>query len=193
MPRLFIAIDFPSDIQDQLLELCDFSLNSASWVEHFHLTVQFVGEVDQIMFEEIKETLAEIQEPAFSITLRGLGFFPPRKQPRVLWVGIEKNEALHHLKVKIDHRLQGLRLSPDKRKFHPHITLARLNNPSDDEVGAYLSRYSLFKTNPIPVAEFSLFSSFLSSHGAIHTEEARYLLSRKNKTNWNSVDHTRDS
>ncbi len=151
-----------------------------AWVntEQFHLTIQFIGEVDELLFDDIREGLSEIHEPTFSISLQGVGFFPPRKQPRILWVGIEKNDALRHLKKKIDHRLERLRLSLDKRKYQPHITLARLHNTFADEVGTYLFRYNLFKTNPVQITEFALYSSLFSSHGAVHTLEASYSLSQ---------------
>lgn len=178
MPRLFIAIDFPEFIKEQLLELYDLSIDSANWVdsEQLHLTLRFIGEVDGILFDDIRETLSEIRESAFSIAFKGVGFFPPRKHPRVLWAGIDKNDALHQLKKKIDHKLERLRLPADKRKFHPHITLARLKNTPLDTVGTYLCQYNLFKTESFPVKEFSLYSSLLSSQGAIHTQEALYPL-----------------
>ncbi len=181
MPRLFISLNFPTHIEEQLLELCDFSLESASWVDpdHLHLTLRFIGEVDGVMFDDILHALREINIPTFSLSLKEVGFFPPRKKPRILWAGVEKNDTLLLLRNKIDNRLRRLQLPPDKRKFHPHITLARLKNGSAQEVGMYLSQYNLFRTKPFPVTEFSLYSSVLTPRGAIHTQEATYPLLEK--------------
>ena len=91
MQRLFIALDFPEKTNDELLELCDLGMKHASWAHSFHLTLRFIGEVDGGTFDDIRGALAELQMPAFSLTLKGIGFFPPRKQPKILWAGVEKN------------------------------------------------------------------------------------------------------
>lgn len=195
MKRLFIALDFPETTDDALLDLCELGMQHATWAHAFHLTLRFVGEVDEGMFDDIRTALAELQMPAFSLTLKGVGFFPPRKQPKVLWVGVEKNENLRQLKRKVDYQLAQLGLTGEKRKFHPHVTLARLQNPSGDAIGMYLVRHSLFKTPPLQINQFHLFSSQLSPGGAIHTKEATYELENpsflKEKSS-HSVDHSRN-
>ncbi len=125
--RLFVAIDPPQQIRDHLALLC-CGLPGARWTppEQFHLTLSFIGEVDGSTFLDIREALAEISVPQFSLQLQGVGFFPPRGQPRVIWAGIEKSEPLHLLQRKITTRLFQRGLEPDNRKFSPHITLARL-------------------------------------------------------------------
>ncbi len=182
MPRLFIAIDFPDTVIDQLIELCDWSFENASWTDddQFHLTLRFIGEADGISFADIRKDLFQIRQPAFPLTLKGIGFFPPRKQPRVLWAGVEKNDALYQLQKKIDTRLDRLHMTSDKRKFHPHVTLAKLRHLSVERIGSYLRENNLFKTEPFYVREFFLYSSVLTPRRAIHTQEASYpLISQK--------------
>lgn len=176
--RLFVSIDCPESIIEQLLSLCDLSLDSASWndPDQFHLTLQFIGEVDEPTFQVVVDALADIQMETFDLSLMGLGFFPPRKMPRILWVGVEKNEALLQLQKKIESRLRRLHLPLEKRKFHPHITLARLHHPNSDELGRYLAQNNLFHPKPFPVESYSLYSSLLGPQGAVHTEEAHYRL-----------------
>ena len=183
MPRLFVAIDFPDPVIEQLIALRDGSFDHTSWIneDQFHLTLRFLGEVDGIECDDIQEELFKIRQPVFPLSLKGIGFFPPRKQPRVLWVGVEKNEALFQLQKKIDTRLDRLNLTAEKRKFHPHVTLARLRQLSAERIGAFLSRNNLFKTDPFYVEEFSLYSSVLTSQRAIHIEEARYPLIYRSK------------
>lgn len=176
MPRLFVAVDCPETIQEQLLELCDLSLESASWLdpEQFHLTLQFIGDVDHNTFHSIVETLSEVRMTDFELLIKGVGFFPQKKSPRILWAGLEKNEALFQLQKKIENRIRRLHVPLENRKFHPHITLARLRNPSSDQIGGYLMQNNLFKTPPFLVQSFSLYSSVLTPHGAVYTEEANY-------------------
>jgi 2'-5' RNA ligase len=175
--RLFVAIDPPQDIRDQLSLLC-CGLPDARWTppEQLHLTLNFIGEVEGSVFLDIREALSEISVPQLSLQLQGLGFFPPRGQPRVVWAGVEKNASLQLLQRKITTRLFHLGLEPDNRKFSPHITLARLQQTPATKVGKYLERNGFFRTLPFRVDHFSLYSSLLGRKGATHFVENRYLL-----------------
>lgn len=177
MFRLFVAIDLPPDIAAQLQSLC-YGVPGARWVqaEQMHLTLRFIGEVDGGVFRDIKEGLADIETEGFVLQVKGLGFFPPRKTPRVLWAGIEPVERVSGLRRRIDNVLLGLGLEPEGRKYAPHITLARLQDTSLARVGRFLAGNGLFATEPFPVSEFHLYSSALTSKGAFHTLEASYKL-----------------
>ena len=179
MHRLFIAIDFPEEIVKALSSLC-FGVPGARWVraEQLHLTLRFIGEVEGSFYKEIKEGLKDVTENSFSIHLNALGHFPPRKTPRVLWAGVEKNGPLVHLRNRINSVLFGLGLEPEKRKYSPHITIARLNNTHISKVADYLAINGLFDTNPFTVSKFSLYSSVLTPNGAIHKIEADYYLNK---------------
>lgn len=175
--RLFVAIDPPQQIRDRLAMLC-CGLPSARWTpqEQLHLTLCFIGEVDGSTFLDIREALAEVTVPQFSLHLQGVGFFPPRGQPRVIWAGIEKSEPLHLLQRKITTRLFHLGLEPDNRKFSPHITLARLQQTPAAKVGKYLQNNGLFRSLPFLVDQFTLYSSLLGRAGALHLVEQQYPL-----------------
>lgn len=177
MYRLFIAIDLPEEIRLDLRPLC-CGLPGAKWVpeEQVHLTLRFIGEVEGGLFRDIKEALADVAGPAFAIRLQGAGCFPPRKAPRVLWLGVEKNEELLRLRNRIENRLLRLGLEPEHRKFSPHITLARLTQTPLSRLTNYLAGNSLFVSPSFPVADFHLYSSRLSSKGAVHQLEASYPL-----------------
>ena len=177
MHRLFVAIDLPKNIKEKILGIC-FGVPGAKWVgeEQIHLTLRFIGEVTGDVFNDISSSLEGITYPKFPLTIKGVGHFPPRRHPKILWVGIEKNDSLSELKKKIDGSLKRVGLGPDDRKFHAHITLARLKNTPHQWVGRYFIEHSLFKCDPFVVNDFHLFSSFLGSKGAIHTMENTYSL-----------------
>ena len=176
--RLFVAIDPPQPIRDHLAMLC-CGLPGARWTppEQFHLTLSFIGEVDGSTFLDIREALADVTVPQFSLQLQGVGFFPPRGQPRVIWAGVEKSEPLHLLQRKITTRLFHLGLELENRKFIPHTTLARLQQTPAGKVGKYLQENGLFRSRPFTVAQFALYSSVLGRSGASHLIEQRYPLS----------------
>ena len=177
MYRLFVAIDLPPDVAAQLQGLC-CGVPGARWVqpEQMHLTLRFIGEVDGGIFQDIKEGLAGIKAAPFSLQVKGLGFFPPRKTPRVLWAGIFPVEEVSTLRNRIENRLVGMGLEPEGRKYSPHITLARLHDTPLARLGRFLAGNNLFATEPFLVSEFHLYSSELTSKGAFHVIEASYPL-----------------
>jgi 2'-5' RNA ligase len=175
MPRLFIAVDLPETIRENLTSM-SFGIPGAKWVapEQMHLTVRFIGEVDGALFHDIKDILDGISYAPFALQLKGVGFFPPRGAPRVLWVGLEKSDPLQVLKKKIDLALFRVGVEPDNRKFSPHITLARLKNSPVQKIANFLSGNGLFSQEPFQVEDFKLYSSILSPKGAYHKVERVY-------------------
>ncbi len=173
--RLFVAIDPPEDIRVQLAGLC-CGLPEARWTpsEQLHLTLCFIGEMEGATFLDIREALSAISFAPFSLRLQGVGFFPPRGQPRVVWAGVEKSEPLLGLQRKITTRLFQLGLELENRKFSPHITLARLQQTAPAKVGKYLEINGLFAGGPFTVDRFSLYSSILGRKGASHLVEQIY-------------------
>jgi len=181
MHRLFIAIDFPSEIKEGLSSLC-YGLPGAKWIDidQVHLTLRFIGEVDGGVFRDIRSVLGNVIAEEFSLEIKGVGCFPLRKAPRVLWAGVEKSESMLRLKQKIDSQLIRLGIEPEKRKFSPHITLARFRQkPSSGRVANFLAGNGLFTLPEFPVSEFHLYSSVLSPKGATHRIEASYPLQSK--------------
>lgn len=178
MHRLFIAIDLSESVKNAIKSICG-ALPDARWVDvsQLHLTLRFIGEVDDAAFDSIKSSLAEITETRFSLTLRGVGCFPPKRPPRVLWVGIEDNETLIRLAETVEQVLvRKSGIEPERRKFSPHITIARFRETSLSKVTDYLARNSSFSTETFPVDAFYLYSSKLTPKGAEHTREAVYAL-----------------
>ncbi len=177
MYRLFVALDLPEDIRGELA-LISSGVPGARWLddEQLHLTLRFIGEVDGLLYRDIKKALFDVSAEPFELSLKGVGTFPPRGQPTVLWVGLEKSEALLSLHRKIESILRQIGLEPEARKYSPHITLAYLKDAPMSRLGAFLTEYALFQTAPFEVTEFQLYSSTLTSKGAVYQIEESYSL-----------------
>ena len=179
MLRLFIAVDVPDDIR---ILMCGMggSIPGSRPVpaEQLHLTLRFIGETDGGMLPAIEQSLAEIACAPFTIRLKGVGHFPPRGKPRVLWAGIEPAAEVTGLRNMVEKRLAAAGIEGDRRKFMPHITLARLNNSPLNRVSQFLAGNSLFATPPFVVREFRLYHSSLSAKGAVHTVLASFPLAQ---------------
>lgn len=177
MHRLFVALDFPANIKERLSSLC-CGLPGARWVapEHMHLTLRFIGEVDSNVYRKVREELTEVRCNPFTLRLEGVGFFPPRGKPRVVWAGIIQSEELVQLRNRVESMLVRTGLEPEGRKYSPHITLARLKNTPGSKVASFLSYNSFFRTDAFQVTSFMLYSSVLNSKGAKHYIEEVYPL-----------------
>ena len=179
MPRLFVAIDIPPALCSVFNHMGQ-GLPGARAVPagQIHLTLRFIGEVDGGMALDVHEALAEVTSEPFTLTACGIGHFPPRGTPRVLWVGIEPCPELVLLHNRVEQRLVRCGLAPEPRKFAPHITISRLKGCPLHRLGEFLAGNSLLRTDPFPVQEFILYSSRLIKSGAVHTVEQRYRLWR---------------
>jgi RNA 2',3'-cyclic 3'-phosphodiesterase len=175
--RLFVSLELPEDVKEALGALCN-DVPGARWVEpdQIHLTLRFIGEVDGLGFQDVADALASVRAAPFVLSIRGVGHFPPRGEPRVLWAGVEKSEPLVLLHDRIESALVRAGLEPERRKFAPHVSLARLRATPTRAVGSFLARNALFRTVPVPVDEFHLVSSRLTPKHAIHRNEGTYLL-----------------
>ena len=175
MIRLFVGIAIPSKVKSRLL-LLSSGLPGARWTrqESYHLTLNFIGSVDQGVAEDIDDMLSKIRVDSFDLQLSGIGYFGKASAPRALWVGIEQNVSLMSLQRKIARGLKKSGIINENRKFTPHITLARLRNTPSSRLENYIGEHSQFSITPFRVFEFTLFSSFLSSSGAIYLPEAVY-------------------
>jgi RNA 2',3'-cyclic 3'-phosphodiesterase len=176
MYRLFVAIDLPEEINKTVEEIRG-ELPGARWVaaDQFHLTLRFIGEVDEVLFRQIREALAGVGGNPFSLTLKGIGHFPPGKHARVLWVGMGESEELLKLQRKVERALIDAGIAPEARRFSPHITIARLKETPAAKVLALEERHGGFETPAFPVEVFHLYSSTLSREGAVHKREKTYV------------------
>jgi 2'-5' RNA ligase len=177
MHRLFVAIRPPEDIRDLLLDAMDDSADFR-WLseEQLHLTLRFVGEVDRPLADDLAAELGRVHSPAFELRINGTGRFEQRSSG-ALWTGVEPREPVAALAAKVERACLAVGLEPERRAFHPHITLARWKGRRSHEVARFLTSTRGLVSEPFSVREFILFESHLSKHGAHYEEIARYALS----------------
>lgn len=174
--RLFIAIDPSDEVRGEIAALCR-GLDGARWLppEQYHVTIRFLGEVDPEARARIAEALGSVREPTFPLRLAGAGRFPPRRAPRVLWIGIEPEERLGSLHSRIERQLSEAGLAAEEKPFSPHLTIARLREgTATPAVEGWLERAREFRAGPFPVSRFFLYSSVLGPGGARHRREREY-------------------
>lgn len=182
MPRLFVAIDLPAPLKDQLSALTT-RIDGVRWTEteNLHLTLRFIGDVPQETAEAIQAALSDVHSPPFSLQLNGVGTFPanPRKPPRIVWAGLSNPPAVQSLHEKIEKTVSDLGPTPDNRPYTPHITLGRVKSADDGTISAirqFLERNAAFHSEAFVPVEFHLIESQLSSSGPKYVSLARYPL-----------------
>lgn len=178
MIRLFVALALPAMVKAQLALLAGGGIPGARWVppENYHLTLRFIGEVESWRAEEVDAALANIRAPGFELSLRGLGTFEKGGRISALWVGAEKNEGLAFLQAKVETALQRAGFEPERRRFAPHVTLARTERAAPEKLIAYVQAHNLFRAPPVPVEHFTLYSSHLGKEQALYVPEVEYEL-----------------
>lgn len=176
--RLFVALDLPWELRQRLGMLAGGGIPGARWVapENYHLTLRFIGEMPGYRAEEIDQALAGLKARGFALTLAGVGTFSKGGRGVSLWVGVERNPSLDHLQSKIETALQRCGLEPERRRFAPHVTLARLDNAPEAKLAGFVQANNLFRSQPVPVEHFTLFSSRLGKDQAVYTPEVEYAL-----------------
>ncbi len=176
--RLFVAVDLPWELRERLSGL-QRGLPGARWVpeENLHLTLRFIGELPSHRAEEVDLALSALRGKRFSLSLSGVGTHSKQGREVALWVGVERNPALEHLQAKIETALQRAGLPVEKRRFLPHVTLARLDGPSEAKLVAWVQSNNLFRAGPFEIDAITLFSSQLGKEASVYTAEVAYPLS----------------
>ncbi len=176
MPRLFTALEIPAGIAFSL-SLLRGGLHGARWIdpENFHITLRFIGDIDEPTADQVAQSLAGVRRPSFELQMEGLGAFGSRK-PHALFAGVKNVPALKELQAEQERIVQRIGLEPERRKFTPHVTLARLKGASEADVAHYLALRGDFKTAPFPVGRFVLLSSRASRGGGPYVMEEAYPL-----------------
>lgn len=177
MIRVFVGIDMPAGVR-RLLSSLGSSIPGARAVpeEQIHLTLRFIGEVEANQFQDIKARLLEIDARPLTTAIRGVGHFPPRGKPRIVWAGLESAGDIMILRNRVNNLLSQCGVEPERRKFHPHVTIARLKNSPPERVAAFLQTNALLQSPKIVIDHITLYSSRLHVDGATHTVEAVYPL-----------------
>jgi RNA 2',3'-cyclic 3'-phosphodiesterase len=193
--RLFIALDIDDNIRERIVRFLDGVRGfapDARWVkpESLHVTLKFIGEKSEEETEIIKRALETITAKMFEINIRGYGFFPASRRPRVFWIGIDPGNELTALAAAVDEKLSVLGIRKEEHAFSPHLTLARggakygsSRKQRDDRANGNFQRLQekLAALPPLEFGtmtarEFFLYQSQLSPGGSRYTKLAGFSL-----------------
>ena len=176
MPRLFTAVEIPAEIILSL-SLLRGGLPGARWIdpENYHVTLRFIGDIDEPTADEVAGALAHVDRRSFELSLSGLGAFGTKK-PHSIYAGVKASAALKELQGEHERIVQRIGLEPERRKFTPHVTVARLKGASSADVAAYLTLRGDFRTPSFRVGRFVLLSSRASKGGGPYVMEEAYPL-----------------
>lgn len=181
--RAFWAIDLNQQVRSALREFQNrlrTHLPPIAWVrpESLHLTVKFLGEVDEEQLASIQQAVENgIKDLSpFSLQIESVGGFPNMNQPRVLWAGVSGQIAdLQKLVLQVEEALIPLGFPSESKAFRGHLTLARIKQGSG-EVGKGLARSQVLDQHPdfgiLPVDQLCLFRSELKPTGAVYHQLA---------------------
>lgn len=176
--RTFIAIGIPKNIKDKIgvyEEPLRKERAKISWIkpENIHITLKFLGEVEENKIQEIYEALKKCvsnQKP-FDIEVIGTGGFPNLNRPRIIWVGLKKgSEELKTLAKSIDNELEKLGFRKEKRGFSPHLTVGRVKNIYNIHEFVEKMNSVEFKGDTFTADEILIMKSDLKPTGAVYTK-----------------------
>jgi 2'-5' RNA ligase len=179
--RVFIAVEIPNEIRKALGDVQRALrplTSNARWVapESIHITLKFVGEIPDKRLDDINTALTGLSWKPFTITVRGVGFFPGTRSPRVFWAGMEA-PTMQGLSEQLDTRMERLGFEKEKRAFRPHITLARAKNTRiDASLVSAAAKYEAHDFGSFAVDRVFLFKSTLKPSGAAYEKLKEFLL-----------------
>lgn len=177
--RAFIAAEIDLANKHKISELISLLKKSnadVKWVneEQMHITLKFLGNIEQDKIREISGTLSNITNnlPGFAINLSKIGAFPDMNRPRVIWIGIDKGaESLEILAEKIENVLKEIGTDKESHDFKAHLTLGRVRSPKNmSNLATLLGQTDFHAEEDIYIDEIVLFQSTLSPKGTTHTK-----------------------
>ena len=174
--RAFIAIPLSEEVLNGLQVGQDAIRDSgvkASFpkIPSVHLTLKFLGDMDPDQVPLVSTALEDRihRFDPFVLSIRGLGVFPNLSRPRIAWAGIMPDDRLHTLHEKVESAMREIGFEAERRKFSPHITLARIKSIRNaDFLGELLKRMRDFEVGTIPVRSLRLYQSILKPEGALY-------------------------
>ena len=176
MPRLFTGLQIPPDIADDIAQFRG-GLPGARWMEpsDYHITLRFIGDVGLGLARDIDLELAGIEHVPLEIEIAGLDVFGGRK-PRAIVAKVRADKQLLALQDANEKVLRRAGCDAEKRKFLPHVTIARLRHIKPVAVADFLGARSIARNWRFDADEFVIFSSRDSTGGGPYQVEASYPL-----------------
>lgn len=177
--RLFLSIDLPDYVRDRLETFAEEKLKGFHYVprNRFHLTLKFIGDLPGQLQEKVEAAIDPIEVHEFLLPIEGLGSFPPNGHPHAVWAGVSSaHPRLFQLHKRITDALFRIGIEPEKRIYHPHITIARVNHAADETVKQFLKRHPDFGAAPFKVEAFHLMRSELIEGKRTYSKERTWAL-----------------
>jgi 2'-5' RNA ligase len=175
--RSFIAIEITSNnILSEIIRI-QKSLSSSQAdlknvaPENIHITLKFMGSVPESQIEQIKKIIEKQKIEPFNINLQGIGVFPKLNRPRTIWIGINKGATqITNIFKKLEKELTTVDIEPDKRRFHPHLTISRVRSGRNrDELINVIQELRNVEVGDHEINYISLKKSVLTPRGPIYT------------------------
>lgn len=179
MHRLFVALACPEPLVDRLVTTMDGEPEGLRWVseEQLHCTLRFIGEVERPMAEDVANALKHVHAPALECRVDGVGAFD-RGRRGALWARLAPREPLEALHHKVDRAITGCGLTPERRAYLPHVTLARWSGREVEHRG-WAERHAALSSSPVRIDHFTLFESELARAGPIYRSISDYPLDER--------------
>lgn len=181
MSRLFITLKIPGEIKDKILDVC-YELSESpelfKWEkpEKIHLTLKFIGEVEEEFVSSIAKEIAFVENyNSFNFNVTKFGFFFRNSVPIILWAGLQTDESIHRVVEELNERLSIFSIPVERRKFKPHLTMLRIKKNPGKEFISKFEDYSFDNWN-FNSSEISFIKSELSPTGARYTDIKKYKL-----------------
>ena len=174
MTRLFIALEIPSPVKEQLSRLAPKDKHLKAQNQP-HITLHFIGKVSDIVASSICSALNQIELNCYTQEISGVGAFYRGNTAHTLWAGVGKCNGLNTLHSAIGDSLSSLGIELDKRDYKPHITIARLRSSQEKYAQAYISNHDGFKAS-FSVKRFCLYSYLFEQDKPIYTKVQEYNL-----------------
>ena len=166
--RTFIAVDIPyTNAIRKFQESIEGRVKLVE-KENIHITLKFLGEIDEKTFQKVKKCVEECKSDKFKISLKGIGFFPNERYIRVIWIGIENYKPIEEMARCIDSKLSKLGFEREKN-YVPHLTVARAKGKIRID---NLSKFRNMAFGEVEVREIKIKKSTLTPHGPIYEDLA---------------------
>ena len=180
--RLFTGIAAPREINSRLDELVRQlrPLARIRWspAANFHITTKFIGSWPADRLDQLKETLAGLQSAeAFKIAIRGLGFYPNARRPKIFWTGVDGGTPLTSLASRTDQACSSIGIKPEDKPYSPHLTLARIDAPTGlTSLFDAIEKFDQGEFGEFHVSSFHLYLSQPGRGGSVYTSLAEFPL-----------------